>query len=100
MAGANDDDDGGEMVFPTSQASSHFPLEPVSAAVLCSRETKRRDAAVARGRVRVGSREVDEEVLGGGFERGSVVGLSSESEQMGILVSLITVLRTSGHVWL
>ncbi|KAJ0295359.1 hypothetical protein COL516b_012652 [Colletotrichum fioriniae] len=95
MAGANDDDDdGGEMVFPTSQASSHFPLEPVSAAVLCSRETKRRDAAVARGRVRVGSREVDEEVLGGGFERGSVVGLSSESEQMGILISMQALAKT------
>ncbi|KAK1727834.1 uncharacterized protein BDZ83DRAFT_749637 [Colletotrichum acutatum] len=93
MAGANDDD-GGEMVFPASQASSHFPLELVSAAVLCSRETKRRDAAVARGRVQVGSREVDEEVLGGGFERGSVVGLSSESEQMGILISMQALAKT------
>ncbi|KAL0764748.1 hypothetical protein CaCOL14_012554 [Colletotrichum acutatum] len=93
MAGANDDD-GGEMVFPASQASSHFPLEPVSAAILCSRETKRRDAAVARGRVQVGSREVDEEVLGGGFERGSVVGLSSESEQMGILISMQALAKT------
>ncbi|KAK1513532.1 uncharacterized protein CCOS01_14474 [Colletotrichum costaricense] len=93
MAGANDDG-GDEMIFPASQASSHFPLEPVSAAVLCSRETKRRDAAVARGRVQVGSQEVDEEVLCGGFERGSVVGLSSESEQMGILISMQALAKT------
>ncbi|KXH46735.1 hypothetical protein CNYM01_06413 [Colletotrichum nymphaeae SA-01] len=92
MAGAGNDGD--EMVFPASQASSHFPLEPVSAAVLCSRETKRRDAAVARGRVQVGSREVDGEVLCGGFERGSVVGLSSESEQMGILISMQALAKT------
>ncbi|KXH26904.1 hypothetical protein CSIM01_07052 [Colletotrichum simmondsii] len=92
MAGVGDDGDG--MVLPASQASSHFPLEPVSAAVLCSRETKRRDAAVARGRVQVGSREVDEEVLCGGFERGSVVGLSSESEQMGILISMQALAKT------
>ncbi|KAK1701059.1 hypothetical protein BDP55DRAFT_8499 [Colletotrichum godetiae] len=95
MAGAGSHDGGGEMtVFPASQASSHFPLEPVSAAVLCSRETKRRDAAMARGKVHVGSREVDEEVLGGGFERGSVVGLSSESEQMGILISMQALAKT------
>lgn len=75
-------------VFPASQASSHFPLEPVSAAVLCRRETKRRDAMRARGAMRVGCRELDEEVLlMGGFERGNVVGISSESEQMGLLVS-------------
>ncbi|KXH28024.1 hypothetical protein CSAL01_02784 [Colletotrichum salicis] len=95
MAGAGSHDGGDEMmVFPASQASSHFPLEPVSAAVLCSRETKRRDAAMARGKVQVGSREVDEEVLGGGFERGSVVGLSSESEQMGILISMQALAKT------
>ncbi|KAK1656306.1 hypothetical protein BDP81DRAFT_456962 [Colletotrichum phormii] len=82
------------MIFPASQASSHFPLEPVSAAVLCSRETKRRGAAMARGKVQVGSRDVDEEVLGGGFERGSVVGLSSESEQMGILISMQALAKT------
>ncbi|OHF03249.1 hypothetical protein CORC01_01633 [Colletotrichum orchidophilum] len=77
-----------------SQASSHFPLEPVSAAVLCSRETKRRDAAVASGSVRVGSREVDEGVLVGGLERGSVVGLSSESELMGLLISMQALANT------
>ncbi|TQN73180.1 hypothetical protein CSHISOI_02294 [Colletotrichum shisoi] len=82
-------------VFPASQASSHFPLEPVSAAVLCRRETKRRDAMRARGAVRAGCRELDEEVLlTGGFERGNVVGISSESEQMGLLMSLQTLANT------
>ncbi|KAK2056010.1 hypothetical protein LY76DRAFT_618156 [Colletotrichum caudatum] len=73
-------------VFSGSQAGSHFALEPVSAAVLCSRETKRRDAAKERGPLRVGCREVDEELLAGGFERGTVVGISAESEQMGLLI--------------
>ncbi|KAK2026714.1 hypothetical protein LX32DRAFT_641629 [Colletotrichum zoysiae] len=74
-------------VFFGSQAGSNFALEPVSAAVLCSRETKRRDAAKERGPLRVGCREVDEELLVGGFERGTVVGISAESEQMGLLIS-------------
>ncbi|KAK2048436.1 hypothetical protein LZ31DRAFT_573370 [Colletotrichum somersetense] len=74
-------------VFSRSQASSNLTLEPVSAAVLCSRETKRRDAAKERGPLRVGCREVDEELLVGGFERGTVVGISAESEQMGLLIS-------------
>ncbi|KAL0937369.1 uncharacterized protein CTRU02_207100 [Colletotrichum truncatum] len=71
-----------------SQASSHFPLEPISAAVLCRKETKRRDALKKRGPVRVGCPEIDEYVLMGGLERGSVVGLSAESEQMGLLISM------------
>ncbi|KZL71451.1 fasciclin domain family protein [Colletotrichum tofieldiae] len=83
-------------VFPGSQASSHFMLEPISAAVLCSRETKRRDAVKSRGPLRVGCREVDEEVLVGGFERGSVVGISAESEQMGLLALVNTLCEHSG----
>ncbi|KAF6812352.1 hypothetical protein CSOJ01_05223 [Colletotrichum sojae] len=72
-----------------SQASSHSELEPMSAAVLLRRETKRRDALWERGPVRVGCREVDDYVLvDGGLERGSVVGISAESEQMGLLISM------------
>ncbi|KAF6822155.1 fasciclin domain family [Colletotrichum plurivorum] len=71
------------------QASSQFELEPISAAVLLRRETKRRDALWERGPVRVGCREVDDYVLmDGGLERGSVVGISAESEQMGLLISM------------
>ncbi|KDN61040.1 hypothetical protein CSUB01_09435 [Colletotrichum sublineola] len=76
------------------QASSHFALDPISAAVLCSQEVKRRDAAKKRGPLRVGCREVDEEVLVGGFERGTVVGISAESEQMGLLISLQALAST------
>ncbi|OHW94255.1 hypothetical protein CSPAE12_07172 [Colletotrichum incanum] len=82
--------------FSGSQASSHFTLEPISAAVLCSRETKRRDAVNTRGSLRVGCREVDEEVLVGGFERGSVVGISAESEQMGLLALVNTLCEQGG----
>ncbi|KAF6822841.1 fasciclin domain family [Colletotrichum musicola] len=72
-----------------SQASSHFELEPISAAVLLRRETKRRDALWERGPVRFGCREVDDYVLmDRGLERGSVVGISAESEQMGLLISM------------
>ncbi|KAI8214699.1 hypothetical protein K4K53_000660 [Colletotrichum sp. SAR 10_77] len=79
-------DAGGGMMMIPSQASSHFPIEPVSADVLLRRETKRRDALKKRGPVRVGCREVDEYVLmGGGLERGSVFGISAESEQMGLM---------------
>ncbi|KAK1585344.1 uncharacterized protein LY79DRAFT_671116 [Colletotrichum navitas] len=81
-------------VFCGSQASSYFALEPISAAVLCSRETKRRDATKEKGPLRVGCREVDEEVLVGGFERGTVVGVSAESEQMGLLISLQSLAST------
>ncbi|KAF0321608.1 fasciclin domain family [Colletotrichum asianum] len=85
-------DAGGGMMMIPSQASSHFPIEPVSADVLLRRETKRRDALKKRGPVRVGCREVDEYVLmGGGLERGSVVGVSAESEQMGLMISLQAV---------
>ncbi|KAF4822027.1 hypothetical protein CGCSCA5_v002685 [Colletotrichum siamense] len=85
-------DAGGGMTMIPSQASSHFPIEPVSADVLLRRETKRRDALKKRGPVRVGCCEVDEYVLmGGGLERGSVVGVSAESEQMGLIISLQAV---------
>ncbi|KAF9879625.1 hypothetical protein CkaCkLH20_03168 [Colletotrichum karsti] len=77
----------------TSQASSHFPLEPISADVLLRRETKRRDALREMGRVRTGCRGVDEYVLAGGFERGSVVGISAENEQLGVLISMQAVAK-------
>ncbi|KAK2767997.1 fasciclin domain family [Colletotrichum kahawae] len=87
MDGDDDAADTEGMMIP-SQASSHFPIEPVSADVLLRRETKRRDALKKRGPVRVGCLEVDEYVLlTGGLERGSVVGISAESEQMGLMAN-------------
>lgn len=72
-----------------SQASSHFPLEPVSGATLFEQEVRRRDALARRGTCLTGCRELDDEVLLGGFERGCVVGISAEEEEMGLLVSVM-----------
>ncbi|KAJ3955592.1 hypothetical protein N0V92_007887 [Colletotrichum tropicale] len=92
-------DAGGGMMMIPSQASSHFPIEPVPADVLLRRETKRRDALKKRGPVRVGCREVDEYVLmGGGLERGSVVGISAESEQMGLMVVATELCGSEGEM--
>ncbi|GJN81446.1 hypothetical protein PLIIFM63780_004980 [Purpureocillium lilacinum] len=65
-----------------SQASSHFPLDPVPASVLAAGELARRNAARALGPCGVGCAEVDDEALlgAGGLERGSVVGVSCEDE--------------------
>lgn len=70
-----------------SQASSHFQLEPVSGVILFEQETQRRDALARRGKCLTGCRELDEQVLLGGFERGCVVGVSAEEEDVGLLVS-------------
>ncbi|KAG6367140.1 hypothetical protein INS49_001323 [Diaporthe citri] len=76
-----------------SQASSHFQLEPVSGATLFEQETRRRDALARRGRCLTGCRELDDQVLLGGFERGCVVGVSAEDEDVGLLIGLQTVAR-------
>lgn len=70
-----------------SQASSHFQLEPVSGATLFEQETRRRDALARRGRCLTGCCELDDQVLVGGFERGCVVGVSAEEDDVGLLVS-------------
>ncbi|TDZ21167.1 Aurofusarin biosynthesis cluster protein S [Colletotrichum orbiculare MAFF 240422] len=72
----------------SSQQSNFARFEPIAGDVLLRRETKRRDALLRRGPVRSGCRDVDEYVLMGGFERGSVVGLSAESEEMGLKIAL------------
>lgn len=80
----------------TSQTSSHFPLEPVSGAVLFEQEARRRDDHTSRGRLlTTGCRELDVEVLCGGFERGSIVGISAEEgeEGVGLVLALQTLAR-------
>lgn len=72
-----------------SQTSSHFPLDPVSGLLLFEQETARRDGLKKQGLCRTGSKELDEQVLLGGFERGCIVGVSAEEDEMGLLVSLI-----------
>lgn len=71
------------MAAKESRASSGgVSLEPVAASVLAEREAARREALRARGPFGSGCRGVDEYVLmGGGFERGSVVGVSAEDEE-------------------
>ncbi|KAI1779091.1 hypothetical protein F4818DRAFT_239165 [Hypoxylon cercidicola] len=79
---------------PASQASSHFPLpEPVTGATLYELEVARRERLRRRGRIRTGCVEIDEAVLSGGFERGSVVGISAEDVDFGLLVGLQTAAR-------
>lgn len=77
-----------------SQANSHFPIEPLPASLLLDQELARRKRLATKGNLLTGCRELDEYVLLGGFERGSVVGVSAEEEEMGLLVSA----STSPHV--
>lgn len=76
-----------EPPLPASQASSHLSLDPVPAWVLADREARRRDAVAELGRCMTGCAVLDDEVLLGGFERGSVVGVSAEDEEMGVQAS-------------
>ncbi|KAG5823124.1 hypothetical protein H9Q74_006789 [Fusarium xylarioides] len=76
---------------PPSQASSHFQLEPIPAAILVDREVKRRDALALLGACKTGCKVIDDEVMLGGFERGSVVGISAEDEELGVQLGLQTL---------
>ncbi|KAF4951427.1 hypothetical protein FGADI_7498 [Fusarium gaditjirri] len=76
---------------PPSQASSHFQLEPIPAAILADKEVKRRDAIALLGACKTGCKVIDEEVMLGGFERGSVVGISAEDEELGVQLGLQTL---------
>ncbi|KAF4339258.1 hypothetical protein FBEOM_6794 [Fusarium beomiforme] len=76
---------------PASQASSHFLLEPIPASILVTEETKRRNSAVLLGACKTGCEVIDEDVLLGGFERGSVVGISAEDEELGVQLGLQTL---------
>ncbi|RTE74447.1 hypothetical protein BHE90_011101 [Fusarium euwallaceae] len=76
-----------------SQASSHFTLDPIPASVLADKEARRRDAAAVQlGYCMTGCAVLDDDVLLlGGFERGSVVGVSAEDEEMGVQLGLQTL---------
>ncbi|KAG5793414.1 hypothetical protein H9Q69_007538 [Fusarium xylarioides] len=76
---------------PPSQASPHFQLEPIPAAILVDREVKRRDALALLGACKTGCKVIDDEVMLGGFERGSVVGISAEDEELGVQLGLQTL---------
>lgn len=88
----------GDLGLHASQASSHFPLEPVTGATLYRLEVARRQALGRRGTLPTGCPELDDQVLlQGGFERGTVVGLSAEAMEMALLVrTLASRTRTAG----
>ncbi|KAK5626832.1 hypothetical protein RRF57_002547 [Xylaria bambusicola] len=64
---------------------------PVSGATLYAREIGRRKGLRSRGVVSTGCSEIDDALLlGGGFERGCVVGVSAEEVDFGVLVSVLS----------
>ncbi|KAM7221650.1 hypothetical protein V8F06_003041 [Rhypophila decipiens] len=68
---------------------------PVPASVLVDGELARRARLKpGTGNILTGCREIDEYVLLGGFERGSVVGVSSEDDEVGLLIGL----QTASHL--
>lgn len=67
------------------------PLQPVAASELLDRELFGKARLRRKGNVTTGCSELDDYVLLGGFERGSVVGVSAEEEEMGLLVSCFSL---------
>ncbi|KAK4145749.1 uncharacterized protein C8A04DRAFT_10379 [Dichotomopilus funicola] len=61
-------------------------MEPLPASLLLDHEIARKEALADKGNVMTGCPELDEYVLLGGLERGSVVGVSAEEEEMSMLV--------------
>ncbi|TPX10660.1 uncharacterized protein E0L32_008394 [Thyridium curvatum] len=76
---------------PLSQLSADFPLEPVTGKTLFLQDRARRNRLHGLGGCRTGCAELDDEVLLGGFERGRVVGVSAEEDDVGVLLGLQTV---------
>ncbi|KAI0405930.1 hypothetical protein F4802DRAFT_559953 [Xylaria palmicola] len=81
-------------------------LVPISGATLFRREIERRRRCHRRGVIPSGCSEIDDALLvGGGFERGCVVGVSAEEMDFGVLLGLQTIAHTlvsrdapDGHV--
>jgi hypothetical protein len=74
---------------PAHQQDPNSRSRPVSASALASIEKQRRDFVRGLGPCRSGCEDLDNYVLlAGGFERGSVVGISAEDEDgVGVMVS-------------
>lgn len=69
---------------------------PVSGAALFGREMERRMRLCRRGTLSTGCSEIDDALLlGGGFERGCVVGVSAEEVDFGVLVSSLSFFFSS-----
>ncbi|KAK4240128.1 hypothetical protein C8A03DRAFT_13514 [Achaetomium macrosporum] len=87
-------DDAANPPSPSSQASSDSEFHPVlDACTYAKLEGERRQHNVSKGNLMTGCRELDEYVLLGGFERGSVVGVSAEGEEVALTIGLQTLAR-------
>jgi hypothetical protein len=65
-------------------------INPVPASILAYIENGRRNGLQCSTRYKSGCDELDDNVLLGGFERGTVVGISSEEEdEFGLLVCTV-----------
>ncbi|GAB1311732.1 hypothetical protein MFIFM68171_01942 [Madurella fahalii] len=73
-----------------ARSDPHTPLQPVPASELLDHELARKEQLRKKGNLMIGCRELDEYVLLGGFERGSVVGVSAEEEDIGLSIGLQT----------
>ena len=72
----------------TNRARDAATTKPLPASLLLDQELARRGChSAANGNLMTGCSELDHYLLLGGFERGSVVGMSAEEEEMGLLVS-------------
>jgi hypothetical protein len=76
-----------------SRESSHFLVDPIPASILAEKEAHRRNAAVLLGTCKTGCLVVDDDVLLGGFERASIVGISAEDEDLGVQVRTNVMLK-------
>ncbi|KAJ4298655.1 hypothetical protein N0V88_003686 [Collariella sp. IMI 366227] len=67
-----------------SQTSTQFPIQPLPASLLVDQEIIRKGHLARKGNLMTGCKELDEYVLLGGLERGSVVGVSAEEDDVGV----------------
>ncbi|KAJ4140256.1 hypothetical protein NW768_001612 [Fusarium equiseti] len=74
-----------------SRESSNSLVEPISASILAEKEAHRRNVAARLGTCKTGCPVVDDDVLLGGFERASIVGISTEDEDLGVQLGLQTL---------
>ncbi|KAI1813160.1 hypothetical protein GGS20DRAFT_554671 [Poronia punctata] len=78
---------------PTLSVPEPVPV-PISGATLFKLEIERRQSLYRRGCIATGCPGIDDNVLlGGGFERECVVGVSAEDVNFGVLLGLQTVAR-------
>lgn len=76
-------------------ATPRLSIQPLPASLLLDQELARKASLSARGNLRTGCSELDDYVLLGGFERGSVVGVSAEEEEVALLVSFVSTQETT-----